>query len=142
MFVLPVLGACLYSTRSGFLASCMLGSHSTLSNAPTGIYSGWKGNISTQADLALHLSSPPFPSADISDIVGVKICVLVEAEVGSTRSKLQVLCQPKGFFLQGCVFLLCSWEMGTLGLISCHNKGCSGTLLKPDAVAGQSRAVS
>lgn len=101
-----------------------------------------EGNLSTQADLALHLSSPPFPLLTFLTSWGENL------GVGGSRgriyweSKLQVLCQPKGFLLQGCVFLLCSWEMGTLGLISCHNKGCSGTLLKPDAVVGQSRAVS
>ena len=103
------------------------------------------GSLSNRADLTLHLSCPPFHLLTFLTLqVEENSGCWWQAEVESAGSKLQALCRCKGFHPEGCVFPLGNWGMETLdlSLISCHNKGYSGTLLESNAAVGQSRAAS
>lgn len=82
-----------------------------LSNASTGICNGCilgGGNVSSQADLTLHLSRPPFHLVMFLTLQGENLWVLLV----SREASCECWDSPEGFSWKA-VFLWCSWEVGT-----------------------------
>lgn len=140
--LMPVLSACFNSELWHLCILHACSSRLFLLTHPPGFEMAVvfeEGSFSNQADLTVHLSSPPFHLLTLLMMQVGKNWVLAASR---GRNLLGASCKHCASTKDSAWKAVCScWGMGTLdlSLMSRHNKG---TLLESDAAIGQSRAVS